>query len=49
MKLLVFTPHFWLKRLSGINSAKMIINSITQIRGKTTNATQDQRESKKWK
>ena len=46
MKLLVFTPHFRfrLKRLRGINNANMIINTITQIRGKTKNATQEQRE-----
>ena len=41
MKRLVFTLHFWLKRLCGI---KMIINAITQIQEKTTNTTQDQTE-----
>ena len=42
MELLVFTLHFWLKRLCGIKNNIMIINTITQIRDKTTNATQDQ-------
>ena len=41
MKRLVFTLHFWLKRLCGI---KMIINTITQTQEKTTNATHDQTE-----
>ena len=41
MKLLVSVPHFWLKRLRGIN---MINDTMTQIREKTTNATQDQIE-----
>ena len=39
MKLLVSAPHFQLKRLRGINNDK---NTITQIREKTTNATQNQ-------
>ena len=38
MKLLVFSIHFWLKGLRGINN--MITITITQIRDKTTNATQ---------
>ena len=43
MKLLVFSLHFWLKGLRGINN-KLITNTITQIRDKTTNTTQDQVE-----
>ena len=43
MKLLVFTSHFWLKRLRRIR-LKMIVSTITQIRDKITNAIQDQRE-----
>ena len=44
MKLLVSAPHFQLKRLRGINNDK---NTITQIREKTTNATQNQIEFEK--
>ena len=36
--------NFWLKRFRGITIGKKIINTITQIRDKTTNATQDQIE-----
>ena len=42
MKLLAFFPNFWFKGLRGIMI--LIINTITQIRDKTTNATQDQTE-----
>ena len=42
MKLLVFTLHFWLKRSHRINNTKIIINTITQMRDKIANATQDQ-------
>ena len=38
------STHFWLNGLSGIHNDKLIINTITQIRDKTTNATQDQIE-----
>ena len=41
MKLLEFTLNFWLKRLRGINNNKNDKNTITQIRDKTTNATQN--------
>ena len=41
-KRVVFTLHFWLKRLCRINKDKNDINAITQIRDKTTNAAQDQ-------
>ena len=42
MKLLVYFPHFWLKELRGIHND--LNCTITQIRDKTTNATQDQIE-----
>ena len=42
IKLSVFILHFWVKRLHGINMTKIIMNAITQIRDKTTNATRNQ-------
>ena len=49
MKLLVFTPHFWLERFCRINNNKND-NRITQIWDKTKNTTQDQIEfDAKWK
>ena len=44
---LVFTVHFWLKRLCGINNDKNDNKYITQIQEKTTNATQDKIEFEK--
>ena len=49
MKLLVFTPHFGPRDHAGWIILKMIINTITQIRDKATNATQDQIEFEGWK
>ena len=49
MKLLVFTPHFWLDRFCRININKND-NTITQIWDKTKNTTQDHIEfDAKWK
>ena len=45
--MLVFTLHFWLKRLCGINKIKMIVNTVTQILDKTSSAAQDQTESER--
>ena len=42
--MMVFSLHLWLKGLCGINNDIIITNTITQIRNKTTNATQDQIE-----
>ena len=44
MKLLVFNLHFWSRDYARQIILKMVINTITQIRDKTTNATQDQIE-----
>ena len=50
MELLVFSPHFWVWRLRGINNAKNDNKyNNTIISTNATNATQDQEEFERGK